>query len=126
MYICIRNDAYWCPTVSPILNNSMHGQNFCHAVSRRANNTTSENTVFMQARYSIYTMLCFKESFIQGSQQQGVEVGIREAVPLKLPSFDFCNALTTSRIALSSCVYCNFVKHTAFSLQSELKLTKNN
>ena len=74
-------------------------------------------------------MLGFQESFIQGSQQQGVEVGIREAVPLKnqkLPSFDFGNALTTSRIALSSCVYCNFVKHTVFTLQSELNLTKNN
>ena len=72
-------------------------------------------------------MLCFKESFIQGSQQQGVEVGIREAVSLKdqnLPSFDLRNALTTSRIALSSCVYCNFVKHTVFSLQSELNLIK--
>ena len=79
----IRNDAYGCLSFSPILNNSMHGQHFCHAVSRRANNTTSENTVFVQARYSIYTMLCFKESFIQSSQQQGVEVGIREAVPVK-------------------------------------------
>ena len=54
-------------------------------------------------------------------------MGIREAVSLKdqnLPSFDLRNALTTSRIALSSCVYCNFVKHTMFSLQSELNLIK--